>query len=222
MSGEHPILGTIRSGGIVPLISSPDPDRLWRAATAVSGAGLGVIEVALRAPGAVDALESLLERVSSAGLPLQVGVGTVLDVPTAERVVELGARFAFSPVLDAEVGEQCRSGGVAWFPGCATPTEVQQAIDLGCDGVKLFPADTLGGPRFVRSIRSVFPAVPAIPSGGVEPTAEALSEWFEAGADAVGVGSSLFPPDGPATSETAMERRLEAAVEAVARARGSA
>ena len=221
MSGEHPILDTIRAGGIVPLISSPDLDQLWRAASAVSASGLGVIEVALRAPGAVDALEGLIRRVTSERLPLEVGVGTVLDVPTAERVVESGARFVFSPVLDASVGERCRSGDVAWFPGCATPTEVRRAIDLGCDGVKLFPADTLGGPRFLRSLRSVFPAVPAIPSGGVEPAPEPLTAWFAAGADAVGVGSSLFPPGDHGASQAAIEQRLSAAVEAVALARGS-
>lgn len=217
----HPAVDSIRKDGLVPLLSSSDPEVLWRAAQAIVESGLSVMEVALRATGTLEALGQLIHRVETSGIPVTVGAGTVLDVAAADAAIGAGARFVFSPVMTPAVGERCRAGGVAWFPGCATPTEVQTAIDLGCDAVKLFPADAIGGPAFLRSIRSVFPHARAIPSGGVVPSAEELFEWFDAGAIAVGVGSWLFPTKAIAANDwVEVQDRLTSAVSAVAIAKG--
>ena len=94
------------------------------------------------------------------------------------------------------------------------------ALEHGCDAVKLFPADTLGGPGFLRSLRSVFGGVQAIPSGGVVPDTDELRAWFAQGAVAVGVGSWLFPSDSIASGDwDEVGRRLAAASAAVASAR---
>lgn len=205
----------------MPLLTSSDPDVLWQAANAIVEAGLEVMEVALRESGVLPALGELIERVEQSGLPLTVGAGTVLDVESAAAAADAGARFVFSPVLTPAVGSLCLSADVAWFPGCATPTEVHTALELGCDAVKLFPADLIGGARFLRSLRSVFGDLTAIPSGGVDPKSDDLGEWFDAGAVAVGAGSSLFPGGALAAGDwDEIGRRLTSAAEAVASARG--
>lgn len=223
VSSSHPALDAIRKSRVVPLLASSDPEDLWRAANAIVESGFGVLEVALRGHGVLDALEQVIERVDADGLPLTVGAGTVLDGGSAKAVLDAGARFVFSPVLTPEVGARCRSAGAAWFPGCATPTEVHTALGLGCDAVKLFPADLIGGPRFLRALRSVFGGVQAIPSGGIDPRPGHLTEWFDAGAVAVGAGSSLFPSSAMASSDwVEIRRRLDAASVAVAGSRDEA
>lgn len=218
----HPALVAARQSGIVPLVSSADPEVLWRAAEAITDAGLGMMEVVFRTPGAARALARVIERAREAALPLMIGAGTVLDAAAADAAIDAGARFVFSPALSGDVGRRCIDAGVAWFPGCATPTEVHTALELGSDAVKLFPADALGGPGFVRSLRSVFPSMSPIPSGGIVPTEDELAAWFRAGAVAVGVGSWLFPTD-PAGSRDWSEarRRLVAASTAASSARES-
>ncbi len=216
----HPALVAVGESGVVPLMSSADPEVLWRAANAIVDSGLAVMEVVFRSRGAEEALAELVARAESARLPLTIGAGTVLDVAAADAAIAAGAQFVFAPTLSPAVGERCRAGGVAWFPGCATPTEVQTALEHGCDAVKLFPADTLGGPGFLRSLRSVFGSVQAIPSGGVVPDTDELRAWFAQGAVAVGVGSWLFPSGSIASGDwDEVGRRLAAASAAVASAR---
>jgi 2-dehydro-3-deoxyphosphogluconate aldolase/(4S)-4-hydroxy-2-oxoglutarate aldolase len=210
----------MRAGGLVPLYASADSDRLYRLAELIVEVGIGVLEVTLRVPDALEALGGLVARIDAAQLPLQVGAGTVLDSVTAGAVIDAGARFVVSPVVDPAVGARCRAGNVPWIPGCATPTEIKTALDLGCSAVKLFPADAIGGPRFLRSVRAVFPNLMAISSGGVIPEPEPLSEWFAAGAVAVAMGSRLLPLESIETGEWGeVRRRLAAAVSAVATAR---
>jgi 2-dehydro-3-deoxyphosphogluconate aldolase/(4S)-4-hydroxy-2-oxoglutarate aldolase len=218
--GKHPARVAIEEVGLVPLISSTNSDDLFRAAESIVEVGLTVMEVTLRAPGALEALGRLIAHADRMRLPLSVGAGTVLDAATARAAIGIGAQFVFSPVLGIEVGEACLGSGVAWFPGCATPTEILTALDLGCDAVKLFPADAIGGPGFLRSVRSVFPALAAIPSGGIGPSPGELVAWYRAGAIAVGMGSSLFPADAIAASDwEEVARRLGSAVSAVQEAR---
>ena len=219
-SDGHPALASVASSGVVPLLASSDADVLWRAANAIVDAGLHVMEVALRGPGVLAALGELVQRIDGDGLPLTVGAGTVLDAASASAAIDAGARFVFSPILTPEVGVRCRSESVAWFPGCATPTEVHIALELGCDAVKLFPVDLLGGPPFLRALRSVFGDFPAIPSGGIDPKPDQLRDWFDAGAVAVGAGSSLFPTGALAAGDwSEINGRLVSAAQAVASVR---
>ena len=215
-SDGHPALASVVKSGVVPLLASSDAHVLWQGANAIVDAGILVMEVALREPGVLPALAELIVQVEKSDLPLTVGAGTVLDVASAEAAIDCGAKFVFSPVLSPDVGARCLSTEVAWFPGCATPTEVHTALELGCDAVKLFPVDLLGGPPFLRALKSVFGGFAAIPSGGIDPQPEALAEWFGAGAVAVGAGSSLFPHDAIAAGDwDGVGRRLAAAARAV-------
>lgn len=187
MSSESAI-EVMRSDGVVPLVSTSDESSLRAIVDQATQAGVHALEVTLRQDGAVDALERVNATHSG---QLTLGAGTVLNAEQADRVIGAGAQFVFSPVLDLAVGQRCVSSDVAWIPGCATATEVKAALDAGCTAVKLFPADTLGGPAFLRALRSVFGDFVAIPSGGIVPHATALREWYGAGAAAVGIGSAI-------------------------------
>lgn len=214
---RHEALDSIRADGLVPLFSSADSDELFRLAEVIVESGVHVLEVTLRVAGALDAIRQVIRDVEAAGLPLMVGAGTVLNVSDAESVIDAGARFVFSPIVDPKIAMICIDAGVPWIPGCATPTEIHTAVELGSSAVKLFPADAIGGPGFLRSVRFVFPDLEAIPSGGVIPDAEVLQDWFGAGAMAVAMGSQLFPRDTINSKDwPEVRRRMDMAIAAVA------
>lgn len=210
-------LAAMKSDGMVPIHTSDRVDQLHSLAISLVQAGISTLEVTLRAPGSLDALRTLLARIRDDDLPLAIGAGTVVDAASADAVIGAGARFVFSPMVSAAIARRCQDAGVTHIPGCATPTEIHRALELGCQAVKLFPADSIGGPDFLRAVRSVFPDVGYIPSGGIVPNAAKLKPWFEAGAVAVAMGSQLL---GKAPFEGAeVPGRLEAAKTAVALAR---
>ncbi len=122
------------------------------------------------------------------------GIGSVFDAGTAALYLNLGASFVVSPTLSPEVAAVCNRRKVAYMPGCATPTEVARAEELGCEIVKLFPA-RLGGPKLVSDILAPCPWSRLMPTGGIAPDRESLTAWFAAGAACVGLGSQLFPAD---------------------------
>jgi len=113
----------------------------------------------------------------------------VLDVETARRVVDAGARFIVSPVMRVELIEAARELDVPILPGCLTPTEILTAWEAGADIIKVFPATALG-PTYLRDVHGPLPDVKLMPTGGV--SVENAGDWIRAGAVAVGVGSALL------------------------------
>jgi 2-dehydro-3-deoxyphosphogluconate aldolase/(4S)-4-hydroxy-2-oxoglutarate aldolase len=148
---------------VLPVVTVDDAEQALATAAALSAGGLRHVEIVLRSDAAVTAVERL------AATDAVVGAGTVLSVEQVDRVVDAGARFVVAPALDADVAAACRERGVPYIPGVATPTEIHQARALGLRLVKLFPAEQLGGPAFVRAVAAVFPDVRFIPTGGVGP-----------------------------------------------------
>jgi 2-dehydro-3-deoxyphosphogluconate aldolase/(4S)-4-hydroxy-2-oxoglutarate aldolase len=123
---------------------------------------------------------------------LVLGAGTIIDAGTCSLYIQLGAGFIVSPLLNEEMARVCNRRKVLWIPGCATPSEINRAEELGAEVVKLFPAPTVGGPKFLKAYLGPCPWSNIMPSGGVSPTGEDLKEWFEAGAFCVGMGSQLI------------------------------
>lgn len=147
-------------------------------------AGLKVVEVAYTTPSAATAIASLRSAYPAA----TVGAGTVLDAMAAYTAVDAGARFLVSPVVAEEVLRAGHRYGVAVIPGASTPGEIQTAMELGAEAVKLFPASTFGT-GYLRAIATALPHVPFVPTGGI--TVENARSWLETGAMAVGVGGDL-------------------------------
>lgn len=146
--------------------------------------GLTILEITTTVPGYAGLVTKL-----AADPRLLVGTGTVLDAATAEAAVEAGSRFLVSPCLVPDVIAVGKAAEVPVIPGAATPTEVLTAHRAGAAAVKLFPAEQLGGPGFLKAVRSVLPEVPLMPTGGI--ALEQVLEYISAGAFAVGLGSQL-------------------------------
>jgi 2-dehydro-3-deoxyphosphogluconate aldolase/(4S)-4-hydroxy-2-oxoglutarate aldolase len=176
----------LRDVGIIPIIRAPSADVAVRVAGALVAAGITVAEVTMTVPDALSAIATLTRE--HAGR-LLVGAGTVTDVRTAERAIEAGARFLVSPCLTRDVMDVGTRHDVALVPGALTPTEIFQAVTAGADLVKVFPVQNVGGASYLRALRSPFPDLPLVPTGGV--TLESVGDYIRAGAVAVGVGGEL-------------------------------
>jgi 2-dehydro-3-deoxyphosphogluconate aldolase/(4S)-4-hydroxy-2-oxoglutarate aldolase len=213
-------LDVIRAGGLVPLWGGDDVVLARAIAETVYQRGVRVLEFTLRTPRALKTLDELASWSSTHMPDLVIGAGTVVDGDVAAEAVLAGARFVLSPMIVDDVAHVCRGAGVPYIPGCATVTEMHRAQVLGSLVVKLFPADAVGGPGFLSTVRAACPWVRAIPTGGVEPTHESIEAWLDAGAEAVGLGSALFPPAQLASGDwQAVGDRLAVAVAAVRRTR---
>ena len=123
-----------------------------------------------------------------------MGVGSVTDAAAASRFMSLGANFIVTPVLREDIAVVCNRRKVLWSPGCGSLTEITRAEELGCEIVKLFPGG-IYGPGFVKAIKGPQPWTSVMPTGGVSPTKESLSSWFDAGVTCVGMGSKLIKKD---------------------------
>jgi len=125
---------------------------------------------------------------------LALGVGSVVDAPTAVLYIQLGADFVVGPLFNPDVAKVCNRRCVPYTPGCGSVSEVGFAQEAGCDLIKVFPGDVLG-PKFVKGLLAPMPWTKLMVTGGVEPTEENLFAWFKAGVFCVGMGSKLFPKD---------------------------
>ena len=149
-------------------------------------AGLETLEVTLNT---TEALAMIRRAHEVAGDSLMIGAGTVLDRAGVAAAVDAGAGFIVSPVLVAEVMDECRLRGVPAFPGALTPQEIFAAIGAGAAMVKVFPASVFG-PAYFREIRGPFDSAELLACGGVRPSN--CGEYFAAGAAAVAFGGSVF------------------------------
>ena len=216
-SGRERIGAAIETAGIIAVIRIADAQRLRAIVDALVEGGVGVIEVTMTVPGAVD----LIRHLSTALPPgVLLGAGTVLDVETASHVIDAGATFVVSPVLKPALIECGHRRDVVVMPGCFSPTEILTAWEAGADFVKVFPATSLG-PSFFKDVKGPLPSVKLIPTGGV--TIDNAADWIRAGAAAVGVGTALLDATAIARGEYGVVRanaaRIVASVSAALRLR---
>jgi 2-dehydro-3-deoxyphosphogluconate aldolase/(4S)-4-hydroxy-2-oxoglutarate aldolase len=182
---KEKVLAGILAAKVVAVIRMKDAARLAEVAAALLRGGVGVLEVTMTVPGAVEIIRGMARTKAPGTL---VGAGTVLDAGTATDVIAAGADFVVSPITDWETVQACRDAGVLVAPGAFTPTEIAAAWRGGADIVKVFPATSLG-PQFFRDLRGPLPAIRLMPTGGV--TIENAAEFLAAGAAAVGIGTAL-------------------------------
>jgi len=136
-------------------------------------------------PGAIELIREVTRRATDA----LVGAGTVLDPENALACIDAGARFVVSPALNLATIAACREAGIAVLPGALTPTEVLTAWNAGADFVKVFPANALGGPSYLKSLKAPLPQVKLVPTGGVN--LQTAKDFIRAGASALGIGADL-------------------------------
>ena len=191
---QETVRARIEEIGIVPAIRLSSAEDALFAVDAVSESGIPIAEVTMTTPGAVE----LISRLARDRPELIIGGGTIVDIQMAQRCLEAGAKFLTSPGLDMHVVEFAVKHNVVVFPGAMTPSEIMAAAKAGADFVKVFTCSLLGGPNCIRALKSPFPHIRLIASGGVTQTNTA--DFILAGAAAVGIGRDLINPE-------AIERR---------------
>jgi 2-dehydro-3-deoxyphosphogluconate aldolase/(4S)-4-hydroxy-2-oxoglutarate aldolase len=159
------VLERIAASGVIPVVVLDDVDAAPSLGDALYAGGLACAEITFRTSAAAGALELL-----AADPRLTVGAGTILDARAVDRAVSVGAQFIVSPGLDLEVVRRCRELGVPVIPGVATPTEAVAARREGLDVLKLFPAEALGGLRWLAALAAPLPDLKFIPTGGIGPS----------------------------------------------------
>src|ERR1700691_1089116 len=183
------VSATIREIGIVPAVRLHTAEEALFAAEAMAGAGIPIVEVTITVPSALEVIRHLAESSPD----VIVGAGTVLDLGWARRCLDAGASFLTSPGFDREIVEFAVHEGVVVFPGASTPTEIMEAAKAGADFIKIFPCAQLGGPSFIRAMKSSFPEVPLIAAGGVNE--QTAADFILAGTSALGIGRDLIHDD---------------------------
>ena len=209
-------LQAVRDTGVLAVLRASDPDAAIEAADALIRGGVTGIEVTYSTPDAPAVIAELRRRHGDAAL---VGAGTVTTPAQADESAAADAQFLVSPGTLPDVARAMLATGCTTMTGALTPTEVMQALALGVDVVKVFPA-SLGGPALLRALREPFPDASLMPTGGV--TAENLAEFLAAGAIAVGAGGDLLGKDALAARDwDRIEARAREYAAAVAAAHGA-
>ncbi|HVJ07647.1 MAG TPA: bifunctional 4-hydroxy-2-oxoglutarate aldolase/2-dehydro-3-deoxy-phosphogluconate aldolase [Acidisarcina sp.] len=180
------VLARIHDAGLLPVLRASSSEQALALAGALEAGGITVLEITMTVPGAVEVIRRL---VLEAGDRLLIGAGTVLDPETARACMLAGAEFIVSPSLNVKTIEICQRYGIAVLPGALTPTEVVTAWQAGADVVKVFPCSAVGGAKYLKALKAPLPQIELIPTGGV--SLATASEFLEAGAYALGVGSDL-------------------------------
>lgn len=149
---------------VIPVVVIKEIKDAIPTLNALNEGGLPVAEITFRTACAEEAI-----RLGVKNFPdMYIGAGTVINVEQAKRAVDAGAKFIVSPGLSKEVAEFCADKGVTYFPGCVTPTEIMEAISLGIEVVKFFPANVYGGLKAIKALAAPFNRMKFLPTGGVD------------------------------------------------------
>jgi 2-dehydro-3-deoxyphosphogluconate aldolase/(4S)-4-hydroxy-2-oxoglutarate aldolase len=186
-AGAATALARIREVGIIPVIRADSDDQALRIADALVGAGLDIVEITMTVPGAISVMRSISSRL---GASVVLGAGTVTSVETVNAAVDAGCAFLVTPCLLPDVVAAARARQTPIICGALTPTEVFATHQAGADLVKVFPADALGGPAYIRALKGPFPSIDFVATGGVG--VDTVGNYFKAGVAAVGVGGELI------------------------------
>ncbi|GIP30469.1 2-keto-3-deoxy-phosphogluconate aldolase [Paenibacillus sp. J23TS9] len=186
----------LMSSRLVAIVRGIKREEARAAGAGLAAGGVKLMEVTMNTAGALDIMQDWRSAYDGQAY---VGAGTVLNVNMAKEAVSAGAQFLISPNVDMNVISFALEQGIDIWPGAMTPTEIAAAFYAGAEVVKLFPMASLGL-GYLREIRGPLNHIPLIATGGV--TLQNIADYFEAGASAVGIGSSLLPKDALAKGNT--------------------
>ena len=187
------VLTAMSNTGMVPVFYNADLEVTKQVVKACYEGGVRAFEFTNRGEFAHEVFAELAKWVAKECPDMILGVGSIVDAPTAALYIQSGANFIVGPLFNAEVARLCNRRCLPYTPGCGSVTEIGAAQEAGCDLVKVFPAGEVGGPSFVKNIKAPMPWSMIMATGAVEPTEDNLSAWFKAGVACVGMGSKLFP-----------------------------
>lgn len=186
------VLNEIYRIGVIPVFYNNDFEVSKKIIDACFDGGARVIEFTNRGDNAYRIFSDLVIHYTHVNPNIILGVGSVGDPATGALFISSGANFVVGSLFNPELAKVCNRKKVAYSPGCGSATEISQAEELGVEIVKLFPGDSVGGPKFVKSILGPTPWTRIMPTGGVEANEESIASWVKAGVAAVGIGSDLI------------------------------
>jgi 2-dehydro-3-deoxyphosphogluconate aldolase/(4S)-4-hydroxy-2-oxoglutarate aldolase len=189
------VLTAMMSQGVIPVFYHPDVETCINVIQACADGGAKCIEFTNRGDFAAHVFLDVARHFAKADPSVIMGVGSVVDAPTAGLYIANGARFVVGPILNADVARVCNRRMIPYSPGCGSASEISYAQELGCEIVKVFPGESVGGPTFVKNVLGPMPWTRIMPTGGVDPDEKSLREWFGAGIVAAGMGSKLITND---------------------------
>ncbi len=196
------VLKKIGDTGMVPVFYHKDPEVAKQVIKACYEGGVRAFEFTNRGDFAHEVFGELNKWAAKECPELALGVGSVVDAPTAALYIQLGACFVVGPLFNPDIAPVCNRRSVCYCPGCVTPSEIGKAQELGCEFTKIFPGDVVG-PNLVKGLLAPMPWSKIMVTGGVSPDADNLKKWFDAGVYCVGMGSKLFPKDKVAAGDWA-------------------
>ncbi len=214
MTNKKEVVRRMCQSGVLPVFRTSDMQYLLSATQAFYEAGIGCVEYTMTMPDIIPFL-----RQASASLPmdLYLGLGTVLDGRSVTAAVEAGAQFIASPGCNAEMVEACKRHGVVSVVGVMTPTEIMEAVRLGADVLKVFPAGAVTA-EFFGDVLGPFPEVCLMAAG--KTVLQNLAAYIQAGAEIVTVLANALDVEAYATGDSAaITRAARKCVEAVRAAR---
>lgn len=189
-------------GPVIPVIVIQRLEQAVPLARALLDGGVKVLEVTLRTPVALAAIEAIARAVPEA----VVGAGTLRLPADAQAARDAGARFAVSPGYTPALGAACRAAGLPLLPGVATGSEVMAAMAEGLDFLKFFPAVQAGGIPMLKALAGPFPDIAFCPTGGITP--ETAPQFLALPNVKVCGGSWLTPADAVDAGDWARITRL--------------
>ncbi|MFJ2721594.1 bifunctional 4-hydroxy-2-oxoglutarate aldolase/2-dehydro-3-deoxy-phosphogluconate aldolase [Streptomyces sp. NPDC087437] len=203
------LLAALRAHRLLAIVRGSDPDAALTTVLTLAEEGVTLIEVSLSGR---DALDVIARARAALGPDATLGAGTVLSTEDARAAHQAGAAFLVTPAVSDGIATG-RELGLPVLAGVMTPTDILQALRLGAEALKLFPAGSAGGPGYLRDLRGPFPDLPFVPVGGVD--AEAAAAYLRGGATAVGVGSPLIGDAAEGGNITALRQRARTLLDVV-------
>jgi len=159
------ITNQINQIGVVPVIALSDAEQAVPLVKALAAGGIPVAEITFRTKEG----EECMRRVAKELPEILLGAGTVLTIDQVDRALDAGAKFIVSPGFNPKVVKHCIAKNVPIFPGCITPSEMEQAMELGIETIKFFPAEQAGGLAFIKAVAAPYPNLTFMPTGGIGP-----------------------------------------------------
>lgn len=187
LSGPQAVLDGMSHRKLVAVVRAKTPEQALAIAEALAAGGITSLEVPLSVPDAAQVIKTL------AGRPdLTVGAGTVLNREQAELALQTGARFVVCPIGELGLVPLCKEAGAVSIIGALTPTEILTVHRAGADVIKIFPAEVLGGPRFLRALFGPLPPLSLMVEGGI--TLDNLPDYLGLPIQLMGLGEGLVVP----------------------------
>jgi len=186
------VTNTLLDTGVLPLFYNGELEAAIELVSACVRGGVRAIEFTNRGEMAYPVFTELVKHFARVDPSVILGVGSIIDAPTAALFMASGANFIVGPSFNPEISRLCNRRKILYLPGCSTENEISTAEEFGAEICKIFPGESAGGPGFISAVMAPCPWHRLLPTGGVDATEASIHEWIKAGAAVVGLGSKLI------------------------------